>query len=68
MKGLQNEIMIILEIIPKLMSIGFVLVIVISFYGIVGVAAFYNTSEGSQHFSNFVEGEYTYFAGDSMIH
>ena len=52
----QNEIMIVLNIIPALVSIGLVLAMIICLYGAVGVAAFYNTSEGSEHFSNFVEG------------
>ena len=57
-EGVQNEIIVVLQIMPALASIGLVLAMIISFYGLIGVAAFYNTSEGTQHFSNFVEGKY----------
>lgn len=60
-EGVQNEIIVVLQIIPALASIGLVLAMIISFYGLIGVAAFYNTSEGTQHFSNFVEAVWTLF-------
>lgn len=56
-EGLQSEIMTVMEIIPALASVGLVLSMVIAFFGLIGVAAFYNTSEGSEHFSNIIEGK-----------
>jgi hypothetical protein len=45
------------EIIPALATVGLGLTMVLAFYGLIGVAAFYNTSEGTLHFSNLIEGE-----------
>lgn len=55
-EGLQSEILAVIEIVPALANVGLVLIMVIAFYGLIGVAAFYNTSEGLQHFSNLIEG------------
>lgn len=55
-EGVQRELLIAIEIIPSLASVGIVLFMVIAFYGLIGVAAFYGTKEGELHFSNWVEG------------
>lgn len=55
-EGVQRELMIAIELIPSLASVAVVLFMVIGFYGLIGVAAFYNTQEGVLHFSNWVEG------------
>lgn len=55
-EGLQMEIVTVMEIIPALVSVVLVLVLVIAFFGLIGVAAFYDSSEGLKHFSNFIEG------------
>ena len=57
-EGIQNEIMTVVAIVPALATVGMGLAMVLAFYGLIGVAAFYNTPEGNLHFSNFIEGEH----------
>jgi hypothetical protein len=56
-EGIQSEVMTVVEIIPALATVGLGLTMVLAFYGLIGVAAFYNTSEGTLHFSYLIEGE-----------
>jgi len=55
-EGVQRELLIAIKIIPSLFSAAVVLFMVIGTYGLIGVAAFYDTKEGTLHFSNWVEG------------
>lgn len=66
-EGVQRELMIALEIIPSLVSVGIVLFMVIAFYGMIGVAAFYGTPEGDLHFSNWVEGIWTLWTSMTTV-
>eukprot|EP00557_Chaetoceros_sp_GSL56_P008415 CAMPEP_0176506338 /NCGR_PEP_ID=MMETSP0200_2-20121128/16977_1 /TAXON_ID=947934 /ORGANISM="Chaetoceros sp., Strain GSL56" /LENGTH=835 /DNA_ID=CAMNT_0017905957 /DNA_START=250 /DNA_END=2757 /DNA_ORIENTATION=+ len=66
-EGLQSEIMTVMEILPALFSVGLVLSMVIAFFGLVGVAAFYNTSEGSEHFSNLIEALWSLFTSMTTV-
>ncbi len=66
-EGVQRELMIALEIVPQLASVGFVLFMVIAFYGMIGVAAFYGTAEGDLHFSNWVEGIWTLWTSMTTV-
>jgi len=66
-EGIQSEILIVMEIIPALATVALVLAMVIAFYGLIGVAAFYNTSEGTLHFSNFIEGVWSLFTSMTTV-
>ena len=66
-EGVQRELMIAIQIIPSLFGAGIVLFMVISFYGLIGVAAFYGTKEGELHFSNWVEGIWTLWTSMTTV-
>jgi hypothetical protein len=66
-EGVQRELLIALELIPSLISVAVVLFMVIGFYGLIGVAAFYGTKEGELHFSNWVEGIWTLWTSMTTV-
>jgi len=66
-EGIQNELMVLVKILPAILSVGFVLTLVIGFYGLIGIAAFYNTKEGVQHFDNYVDGVWTLFTSMTTV-
>ncbi len=66
-EGVQRELMIAIEIIPSLLSVGVVLFMVIAFYGMIGVAAFYGTKEGDLYFSNWIEGIWTLWTSMTTV-
>lgn len=66
-EGIQNELVVVFKILPAILSVGFVLTLVIGFYGLIGIAAFYNTKEGVEHFDNYVDGVWTLFTSMTTV-
>ena len=66
-EGVQRELIIALKMIPSLSSVAVVLFMVISFYGLIGVAAFYGTKLGDQHFSNWIEAIWTLWTSMTTV-
>ena len=58
-KPMQRELATVIQLVPEISSILFILMVIIVFYGWIGCVLFYETAEGAQSFSNLVESMWT---------
>lgn len=63
----QQEIVTSIQMIPELVGVSFVLFLCTIFYAFVGVAAFYDTEEGTQFFPTLVDGMWTLFTSMTSV-
>ena len=65
--GILRELIIAVEVVPSVLSVMVVLLLVNTFYGLIGVAAFSGTQEGEMYFSNLIEGMWTLWTSMTTV-
>ncbi len=66
-EGIQNELLVVVKLLPTLGGAFLVLSMVIAFYGLIGIASFYGTLEGAYHFDNYIDGVWTLFTSMTSV-